>query len=348
VPDVWFAIPGDLATRTGGYAYARNLMAALPEAGWTPHHVCLPGGFPAPSAGDLAATREILSQLPPSAIVLMDGLAYGALPREVIESVELRFVALVHHPLARETGLTKDDARRLWASERAALGVARAVATTSRHTAEHLARDYAVPELKLHVAYPGTKRAQRATPKNAVPRLLTVATLTQRKGHDTLIQALAMLKGLSWHSMLVGSMERDPSVTANIRLLIASLGLEGRVNLCGELDDHELGAVYADADIFVLPSRYEGYGMVFAEALACGLPIVACASGAVVDTVPATAGLMMPPDDPVALADALRRVISDLDLRRQLADSAWSHGRRLPTWNDTAASISQALRSAQS
>lgn len=156
-----------------------------------------------------------------------------------------------------------------------------------------------------------------------------------------------MLKDLSWHSILVGSMERDPVVTAKIRTLIASQGLQQRVSLRGELDEHALDAAYADADVFALPSRYEGYGMAFAEALACGLPIVACAAGAVVDTVPADAGLIVPPDDPVALATALRRVISDIILRRNLADAAWSRGRSLPTWNDTAACISMALRSAQ-
>ena len=347
MPEVWFAIPGDLATRTGGYAYARNLRAALPGAGWTPHHVRLPGGFPMPSAGELAATRQTLSQLPHNAIVLIDGLAFGALPCDVIKSVNLRFVALVHHPLCQETGLSNDAARRLRASETMALGLARAVATTSRHTADQLRRDFDVPENKLYVSYPGTKNALRAAPKNPVPQLLTVATLTHRKGHDTLIQAFSMLKDLSWHSILVGSMERDPVVTAKIRTLIASQGLQQRVSLRGELDEHALDAAYADADVFALPSRYEGYGMAFAEALACGLPIVACAAGAVVDTVPADAGLIVPPDDPVALATALRRVISDIVLRRNLADAAWSRGRSLPTWNDTAAGISMALRSAQ-
>jgi len=348
VPDVWFAVPGDLATRTGGYIYARQLLAALPAAGWTAHHLALPAGFPAPSQADLAATRDALSRLPRGAVTLVDGLAFGALPRELIDGIDLKYVALVHHPLAQETGMCADDMLRLQTSERAALGAAHAVVATSRHTAEHLMRDYAVPERKLHVAYPGTRTAARAAPRNDVPCLLTVATLTFRKGHDVLIRALSMLQDLRWRSLLVGSLARDPNVTANIRALLVSGGLEQRVTLCGDLDEHELDAVYAGTDVFVLPSRHEGYGMAFAEALARGLPIVACAAGAVVETVPADAGLLVPPDDPAALADALRRILTDHDLRLRLSQAAWSHGRRLPTWDDAAAVIAAALRSALS
>lgn len=346
--DVWFAVPGDLGTRTGGYIYARRLLAALPATGWAPHHIPLPAGFPAPSLADVAATREALSRLPPGAVVLVDGLAFGALPRELIDGIDLKYVALVHHPLAQETGLDANNVRRLQSSEGAALGAAYAVVATSRHTAEHLMRDYAVPEHKLYVAYPGTEAAPRAAPKNTTLSLLTVATLTYRKGHDVLIRALSTLKDLAWRSSFVGSLARDPNVTANIRALVVSERIEQRVTLHGELGDHELEAMYAGADVFVLPSRHEGYGMAFAEAMAHGLPIVACAAGAVIETVPAEAALMMPPDDPAALAGALRRILSDHDLRLQLSDAAWDHGRRLPTWNDAAAVMATALQSAVS
>ena len=342
--DVWFAVPGDLDARTGGYAYARQLLAALPATGWTPHHTPLPAGFPAPSTADLVQTRATLSRLPSGAVVLIDGLAFGALPREIIDGVDLKYVALIHHPLAQETGLSADDVQRLQSSERAALRAACAVVATSRHTAEHLMRDYAVPGHKLHVAYPGTRAALRAVPNNTMPHLLTVATLTHRKGHDVLIRALAMLKDLKWRSSLVGSVERDANMTANIRALLISEGIAQRVTLHGEFEDDELDAVYAGANVFVLPSRHEGYGMAFAEAMAHGLPIVACAAGAVVDTVPAEAGLLVPPDDPVALAVALRRILTDHDLRLNLSDGAWNHGRRLPTWSDAAAIIANTLR----
>ena len=346
MPDVWFAIPGDLRALTGGYAYARRLMAALPAAGWTPHHVPLPGGFPNPTVADLKATSAILAALPAESAVLFDGLAYGALPQELLGELDLSLTALVHHPLAEETGLSAEIAARFKASERAALALAQEVVVTSGHTLATLARDYDVPRTRLVLAEPGTDRAPRAKGSGAAPVLLTVATLINRKAPDVLIEALARVKDLAWSSVLVGSTERDPAVTAKVRALIAQHGLEGRVILRGELQDEALAAAYDGADVFVLPSRHEGYGMVFAEAMAHGLPIVACAAGAVTGTVPADAGLLVPPDSPDALASALRRALSDAALRQEMSDAAWAQGQRLPSWNDTAAAVSEALWSA--
>ena len=344
MPDVWFAIPGDLTTLTGGYAYARRLIEALPATGWTAHHVPLPGSFPKPTVADLKATADILSALPPESAVLFDGLAYGALPQELLGELDLSLTALVHHPLAEETGLEAADVARFEASERAALALAQAVVVTSAHTLATLARDYGVPRERLRLAEPGTDAASRARGTATAPVLLTVATLTHRKAPDVLVEALARLKDLSWTSVLVGSTERDPAVTAKVRGLIAQHGLEERVILKGEMAD--LGAVYGSADVFVLPSRHEGYGMVFAEAMARGLPIVGCAAGAVKDTVPLEAGLLVPPDDPQALAEALRRVLTNTALRKRMAEAAWAHGETLPRWSDTAAAVSEALWSA--
>jgi glycosyltransferase involved in cell wall biosynthesis len=343
VPDVWFAVPGDLQTLTGGYAYARQLMKALPATGWFPHHLALPGGFPNPSAEALAETRAILAALPPETPVLADGLAYGALPRALLEDLELSLTALVHHPLAEETGLSEADVARFKDSERAALRLAQSVVATSGHTVESLARDYGVSRNHLYLAPPGTEPALRAPQINTVPKLLTVATLTHRKAHDVLIPALAGLIDLPWTSLLVGSQELDAEVTRKVQELIAVHKLGDRIALAGELKDAALDAAYTNADVFVLPSRHEGYGMVFTEALARGLPIVACAAGAVTDTVPADAGILVPPDDSKALAAALRRMLSDAPYRKQLSDAAWAHGQALPTWNETAALVAEAL-----
>ncbi len=343
MPDVWFAIPGDLASLTGGYAYARRLMEALPSAGWHPHHLPLPAGYPTPSSGELAETNARFSALAPGTAVLADGLAFGALPPEMLADLDLSFTALVHHPLADETGLSVADAARFKAGERKALALAQAVVVTSRHTLETLARDYTVARDRLYLALPGTDRAERARGSGAVPKLLTVATLTHRKAHDVLIAALARLIDLPWTIDLVGSSDRDPRVTETVMALIKDHGLSERVKLVGELRDAALDAAYGASDAFVLPSRHEGYGMVFAEALARGLPIVACAAGAVPETVPADAGLLVPPDDPAALAEALRRVLSDAALRKRLGDAAWTHGQTLPTWRDTAAHVAEAL-----
>lgn len=346
VPDVWFAIPGDPDTLTGGYVYARRLTAALPATGWTPRPLSWPGSFPTPTDDDLRAVRRSLEALPAGATVLIDGLAFGALPTAVLDGLNLRLVALVHHPLARETGLSPADAARFETSERAALARALRVIVTSPVTARTLVDDFGVPAAKLHVALPGTDPGARAVAAHAVPLILTVGTLTPRKGHDVLISALARIADLPWTSRIIGSKERDTATSAKLRDLAAHHRLEDRVTFAGEMKADALREVYSRADVFALASRYEGYGMVFSEALAHGLPIVACAAGAVTETVPADAGVLVPPDDADAFADALRQVLTDAALRARLADASWRHGQTLPRWSDTAAAVAGALSQA--
>lgn len=344
--EIWFAIPGDPATLTGGYIYARRLTAALTGLGWRVNPLRLPDSYPNPTPADVGETRRILAGLPAGAVALADGLAFGAFPVDLFQGLNLRWVALVHHPLALETGVPESRAKALRESERAALAHARAVIATSPSTAGTLARDYGVPNSKLSVALPGTDPARRARGTGTPPILLTVGTLTPRKGHDTLIKALTEIADLDWSCALVGSTVRDPGTAARITGMIAAAGLNTRVAIMGELEADALLAVYDSADIFVLPSRHEGYGMVFAEALAHGLPILACAAGAVPDTVPSDARLLVPVDNPVALAGALRRLITNREDRQARADAAWRHGQALPRWNDTAAQVAAALQKA--
>lgn len=346
MPDVWFAIPGDPNTLTGGYIYARRLMQALPAVGWMPRPLPWPGSFPYPSRDDLGAVRASLEGVPAGGTVLIDGLAFGALPAVLLDGLNLRIVALVHHPLARESGLAEQTARRFAESEREALTRARRIITTSAMTARTLTQDFGVPGTRITVALPGTDPAPRAR-GSQTPLILTVGTLTPRKGHDVLIAALSEVSDLAWTSRIIGSKDRDPATTSSLRHLISRCGLEGRIDLAGEMEADALREVFHQATIFALASRYEGYGMVFAEALAHGLPVVACAAGAVPDTVPADAGLLVPPDHPGAFSAALRRVLTDHTLRLRLADAARRHGLALPQWRDTAAAVAVALSSAQ-
>lgn len=342
--DVWFAIPGDPSTLTGGYIYARRLTAALSEAGWRVRPLRLPEGFPFPSPADLAASRYLFAEIPDGACVFCDGLAFGALPQALIAEHAFRWVALVHHPLALETGLTASMIHSLRESERTALAQAKAVIATSKSTADTLARDYGVPLSRLSVALPGTDMARRAPGTGHPPRLLCVATLTPRKGHDLLINALSKIAQLDWTCALVGSTTRDPNTAASVISTIEKAGIRERMQVLGELKSDALEAAYDAADIFVLPSRHEGYGMAFAEAMARGLPIVACAAGAVTDTVPSDAGILVPVDDVPAIAAALRRLISDPAERARRAEAAWRHGQRLPTWTETAANVASVLQ----
>ena len=343
-----FAIPGDIETRTGGTIYDKRVMAELRAAGWTVEHLEWPSSFPFPSPADEATVAASLAACPDGALVLIDGLAFGVLSDlAAAEAERLRLVALVHHPLALESGLSPADAERLAASERQALSHVRAIVVTSEMTAATLERDYGVDRASITVAMPGIDRpaSVKAHHGDAAPNLLAVATVTPRKAYDVLIDALAQIADLEWHCTIAGSLDRAPDTTAAIRRQIEDNGLTGRIDLIGEVTDP--APLYADADIFVHPSRYEGYGIVLAEALAHGVPVVATLAGAIPDVVPDDAGLLVPVDDPAAFADALRLLIGNPVIRRRFADGAAVAAMCFATWPDTAARIASALDAVQ-
>lgn len=319
-------------------------MAGL---GWEVTYRTLDASFPAPIPAARKQARQVLAAIPDDGLVLVDGLAYGVLPELAeAEGRRLRLVALVHHPLALETGLAAERAVALREAEVRALARARLIMVTSRFTATLLI-GWGVPPGRLRVVEPGTDPAPTAQGSGSgTLRLLCVASLTPRKGHDLLLRALAGLRAESWHLDCVGSLDRNPAWAAGLIRLRDELGLAGRVSLLGALGEEELEDCYGGADLFVLPSRFEGYGMVFAEALARGLPILATRAGASGETVPPEAGLLVPADDPVALGQALRRLMVDPALRGRLAKGARAAGLCLPTWQDAVAAFATALEEA--
>jgi glycosyltransferase involved in cell wall biosynthesis len=344
VPDVVFAIPGDITAKTGGYIYDRRVMDFLPEVGWRPHHLVLPGDFPLPSKASLGETERRLAHASPSdALVLVDGLAYGALPADLIRHTKRRIVALVHHPLSLEAGISAERAAHFARSEREALAQADHVIVTSPSTGELLVSDFDVPWEKITVAEPGTNPAPRARGSLGPPRLLSVGSVTEHKGYGVLIKALAQIADLPWQSHIVGSLDRDPDMVKSLRDTASNTGLAQRVILRGALNEAELNGEYAEARLFVLPSYFEGYGMAFTEAMTRGLPVVACAAGAVPKTVPADAGVLVPPGDADALAQALRRLLTNRNELEVRANAAWAYGQTLPRWRDTANRVAGGL-----
>ena len=319
-------------------------MAGL---GWEVTYRTLDASFPDPTPAAREQARQVLVAIPDDGLVLVDGLAYGVLPELAeAEGQRLRLVALVHHPLALETGLSPEWAAILRDAEIRALVQARLILVTSRYTAALLA-GWGVPPSRLRVVEPGTDPAPTAQGSGSgTLRLLCVASLTPRKGHDLLLRALAGLRAEPWHLDCVGSLDRNPAWAEGLIRLRDELGLAGRVSFPGTLGEEELEGRYGGADLFVLPSRFEGYGMVFAEALAHGLPILATRAGASGETVPPEAGLLVPADDPVALRQALRRLMADTALRGRLAKGARTAGICLPTWRDAVAAFAAALEEA--
>jgi glycosyltransferase involved in cell wall biosynthesis len=339
-------VPGRLDTPTGGYRYDRRLTAELERAGWQVDVHELDASFPQPDAAALIDAGRVLASLPSGAAVIIDGLAYGAMPELAAEFARrLPLIALVHHPLAAETGLSAEMAARFEASERAALAAASHVIVTSGTTARRLA-DYGVSAERISVIEPGTDRVDRARRAPAGPiELLCVATLVPRKGHATLLEALGGLADRDWTLTCVGSDRRDPITAQALHQRAIALGLADRVTFTGEVDDAELERHYAQADLFVLATHDEGYGMALAEAIAHGLPIVSTTAGAVPATVPADVALLVPPGDVAALRDALARVIAQPELRAQLAAAASAASDRLPSWEQSGARLAAVLES---
>ena len=338
-----FAVPGDLATPTGGYAYDRRIIAELRALGWRTEALSLGEGFPFPSADTRAAACARLAALPPRRPIVVDGLAFGALPNAAAAlCTSHRLLALVHHPLALETGLSASERDSLRASERAALACARHVIASSATTARLLAADYHVPSDRLSVVEPGTDRVAARPRANAGKVvLLAVGALIPRKGYDVLVAALARLGHLPWRLVIAGDRGRSPETCRRLEADIATLGLADRISLLGAVSADELASLYASCDLFVLPSRFEGYGMAFAEAIAHGVPVVGTTAGAIPETVPEAAGVLVPPDDAEALAAALRRLIEEPAERERLAAAA--RAVALPSWREQAALFARVL-----
>jgi glycosyltransferase involved in cell wall biosynthesis len=306
----------------------------------------LPGDFPAPSEASLRETEHLLTATPPEPPLMVDGLAYGALPPPLLDRVPRKYVALVHHPLGLERGLPRERALFLQENERAALARARRVIVTSNNTAAILFKDFDVPKEKIIVAEPGTDPAPRARGSEGPPRLLSVGAVNPRKGYDTLVAALAKIADLAWESRIVGSLDRNSAAAAALQAAIEQAGLNARIKLLGALDDAALTEEYAQATLFVLPSHFEGFGMAFTEAMARGLPVVAGNAGAAPFTVPTSAGVLIPPGDADALAATLRRLLTNAAARERRAEAAWRHAQRLPRWRDTALAMARALETA--
>jgi len=343
VKDVVFAVPGDLATPTGGYTYDRRIIAELPALGWRAQVLDLGAGFPRPTPEIRAAACTKLAALPSHGPVVVDGLALGVLP-DAAEALHANhpLVALVHHPLALEAGLSADEAVALRQSERAALACARRVIATSTTTARLLAADYGVAPDRLAVVEPGTDLADvQPRESGQVVALLSVGAVVPRKGYDVLVAALARLEHMPWRLVIAGDCARSPETVLGLEADISRFGLADRVTLLGAVAARRLAELYASADLFVLASRFEGYGMAYTEALAHGVPVVGTTAGAIPETVPAGAGLLVPPDDVDALAAALRRLIERPDARRELA--AGARALTFPSWREQAALFVRAL-----
>ncbi len=335
-------LPGgvdDPAAPSGGNRYDREVCRRLTGAGWAVREHAVAGSWPLPGTAERAGLARTLAGLPDGAPVLLDGLVACGVPDVVVpEAKRLRPVVLVHLPLGDETGRPPEVAAALTAREGETLRAAAAVVATSAQAARRLAALHGVPP--VHVAPPGVDPAPLAAGTPAGTRLLCVAAVTPRKGHDVLLDALAGLRDRVWECLCVGALGHPFADRVG--------GRDPRVRFAGPLTGDALAAAYAAADLLVLPSRAETYGMVVTEALARGLPLVASAVGGVPEALGVAPdgrrpGLLVPPADPAALAAALRRWLDEPDVRREWRAAAAARRATLTGWDVTAGRVAAVL-----
>jgi glycosyltransferase involved in cell wall biosynthesis len=337
----------DPARPSGGNAYDRHVCRGLTSIGWRVHEHAVAGSWPRPDAASCAALARVVERIPDDAVVLLDGLVASTAPEVLVpQASRLRLVVLVHMPLGhRPADGEADDART---REGAVLSVAAAVVTTSAWTRRRLLELYRLPADQVHVAEPAVDAADLATGTAAGGALLCVAAVTSEKGHDVLIEALATTTDLSWHCVCVGSLDRDLAYVAGLRRRSLDGGLGDRVCFAGPRTGADLDRSYAAADLLVLASRTETYGMVVTEALARGLPVVAAEVGGLTEALGHGAGglrpgLLVPPDDPVALSAALRAWLADAELRGRLRRAARERRESLSGWSTTTSVLAGVL-----
>jgi len=335
---IHMVVPGPIDTLTGGFIYDRHMAENLERADRLGDLVCLEGSYPNPDADELAHDADRLRAMSDDGTVIIDGLALTALARHgIAKTFQGRLVALIHHPLCDETGLATDEAQAFFSAEKAALEFTSGCIVTSPTTGRRM-RDFGIAADRIHVVPPGLDHPSIAPKREARAgdpiRLLCVASISPRKGQDVLLHALANLTDLNWRLDLIGA-ERDTPFANAIKGKIATHRLTDRVRHLGEIDEKHLSEHYNAADLFVLPSHHEGFGMALTEAMAHGLPIISTTAGAIPETVPEGAGALIPPGDVAALAASLRLFIGEADARSRAARIGLDAAARMPTWRRT-------------
>jgi glycosyltransferase involved in cell wall biosynthesis len=355
VTTVHFVVPDgidDPKRPSGGNSYDRRVSDGLRALGWKVAEHAVPGSWPEPDARAHAALEAVMRRLPDGAVALIDGLIASTAPEVLVPAAHrLRVVVLVHMPLGdiRSSGVpfgadTTGAGRR----ERSVLSAAAGVVTTSEWTRRRLIDRYELWPDRVHVAHPGVDSFDTAPGTGSGGELLCVAAVAPHKGHDLLLAALAKIADLSWRCTCIGTLDRDPGFAELVRRQVHADGLEHRVRFAGPRTGGDLDSAYASADLLVLASHAETYGMVVIEALARGLPVVATAVGGLPEALGHGAdgrrpGLLVPPGDAGAFAAALRDWLGDADLRDRLRRTARDRRSGLTGWSTTARCVSTIL-----
>jgi glycosyltransferase involved in cell wall biosynthesis len=347
---MYFVVPAQLddpAKPTGGNVYDHRIHRELVGRGWKVLRLAAPGSWPWPDAAAEQALARLIGGIPDGAVVLIDDLIACTVPGILIpEADRLRLVVLVHTSLGEATpGHRAADAQ---AREGAVLAAARYVVTTSSWTRGRLLQRYRLPADKVQVAEPGVDPAFLSPGTALGGELLCVAAVTAHKGHDVLLAALTSLVELPWRCVCVGALDREPAFVEDLRHRVAAAGIGDRITFAGVQSGGDLDRVYAAADVLVLATHGETYGMVVTEALARGLPVIATSVGGLPEALGRTRagrrpGLLVPAGDSEALATELRRWLTDAPLRARLREAAQERRSMLSGWTAAAHRIADVL-----
>lgn len=334
------------ATRpSGGNNYDRKLIDALKTQGFAVVEIAVAGFWPTPLENALNALTTVLTAVADGGVVLIDGLIASASSEVLIpHSSRLRLVILMHMPLGSQSGANVS----VQAAEQVALAAASAVITTSNWTRAWLIDHYGMTPESVHVAEPGVDPSEINSVSPHGGRFICVAALVPHKGQDVLVEALARLTERDWVCRFVGNNTLDQDFVARLRHRIHEADLAEQIQLVGPRVGEALASTFASADLLIAPSRSDTYGMVVTEALARGIPVIATTVGGLPTTLGIVRergrpGMLVPPEDPIILANALRTWLTGQATRRRLRDIALRRRHTLNLWSDTARDVSKVI-----
>lgn len=297
---------------------------------------------------DAPVAEDFGSRIPEDACIVVEAAAFEKAQPALRGLTERGAVALVHHPTALEPGAPAERRAARKALESSVLPRFRRIVTASEPIALRLKTEFGVAEDRLRVVVPGTDPQPRrhidgSRPFGAPCTVLSLGTISYRKGHDLLLRAVAGLPDIDWRLILAGEV-RDRAYAAELDRLIDSLGIGARVERPGPLHGDALEDAWRQAEVFALATRFEGFGMAIAEAMARGLPVAVTDGGAAGSLIPAEAGVVAPVDDLAQFTKALRRLVFSPPLRAEMGAAGYAHARHLPDWTDQARAFADLFR----
>jgi glycosyltransferase involved in cell wall biosynthesis len=338
-------VPAPFSTISGATTYDRRMADCLRALGHAVDVVELPGRFPDADQPAIDAAHTAWARLAADSVPLIDGGALTAFSGLAAALGPRRATALIHHPASLDPSTPEETRQRLHAIEAPLFRAAPRLVVTSEQTADRLVREFGAERDRISVIAPGIGEPQRSHGSQGGPTcaILSVGPLIPRKGHDVLLRALTRLFDLDWKLTIAGAADLDPVHAQGLAALAEELHIAQHVHFAGEVSGDALETLWQSADLFALASWSEGYGMGLAEALRRGLPVAVTSTGVASTLVVPEAGVVCASGDVDQLSKAMRRLIFDRNLRRDVAEAAWQSARALPSWHDQAVRLAAVL-----